>query len=138
MSLLADIDRDTRAITGGEFSEQVDFTYPVSFSINALFDETFVTKDPETGAKIMSDHPRITVSKSELEELAARPIDRDPEEAWELRVRNKKFYVHEPQDDGQGLLVLELLSIPDFVPTYEIGAEAIAAEEDENIIFIYE
>lgn len=133
MSLLADIDKDTRLLTGGEFSEVASFTFPFTFTINGIFDETYSEVDSETGAAVMSKNPRLTVAQTELEEKAGQEIDEDPENGWELSVRGSKYFVQSPQSDGAGLLLLDLMSIPDFALGYEDG-DGVLEYEDGGVL----
>ena len=118
---LADLDKETRSIIGGEFAETASFTFPFTFDIEGIFDETYLEVDPETGVEVMSSNPRLTVAQSELEELAGQEIEQDPADAWELIVRGSKYFVKRPMADGTGMLVLDLMSIPATVLEYEGG-----------------
>lgn len=98
-------DDDTKAmIEDSEFSESVVVEYPTeNVTTSGLFDEVFLKVDPNTGAEVMVDKPRITLYYNDLKETYGEIIN-----SMYVQARGKRFRIVEPQPDGSGIIYLVL------------------------------
>lgn len=98
-------DDELKNMMEGEFSE--DFTLETPFttiSLSGFFDQTYEQVDPDTGAVIMSNSPRVSVYAVDL----LSQVDR-VEEGWILNARGKRYRIkNPPHNDGAGILIMEL------------------------------
>lgn len=98
-------DDELKNMMEGEFSEDFALETPFSnFTVKGFFDQTYEQVDPDTGAIIVSNSPRISVYSVEL--LAQ--IEK-VEEGWIVIARGKRYRIKDPpHDDGAGILTMEL------------------------------
>lgn len=98
-------DDELKTMMEGEFSEEMTLETPsVDIETRGIFDLTFEMIDPDTGATIMSDHPRASIFSKEV--LA---VISEIDEGSILVVRGKRYRVKTPvHDDGAGIIIMEL------------------------------
>lgn len=98
-------DRDTAAMLAGEFAEAVSFISPATGEslppVSGIYDETYLTIDPETQVEHAADHARVTIVESES------PI-RLQRGRTELEIRGRRRVVYDIQRFGQGTATLLL------------------------------
>ena len=72
----------------------------VAYALNLIFEAESIETDPNTGAKVISNTPQVSVR---LANLQAMPANGDI-----VTVRGIQYRVKEPQLDGQGTATLRL------------------------------
>jgi len=88
----------------GEFSESIILETPsVSISTTGLYDQIYEQIDPETGAVVMSNNPRVSIYSVEILEAIT-----EIEEGWIVVARGKRHRIKNVQNDGAGIIILEL------------------------------
>lgn len=98
-------DDELKSIIDGEFSEIIILETPyLNIETRGLYDETYEMYDPETGASILSQNPRVILYANDILERITKI-----EQFWKVIARSKRFSItNAPKDDGNGLIVLEL------------------------------
>lgn len=100
-------DDELKSMMEGEFSEDVTLETPsIDIDTAGIFDETYETIDPDTGAIVMSPNPRVSLFSKEVLAVVAKI-----EQGWKVVVRGKRYSIkNDPKDDGAGIIILELKS----------------------------
>jgi len=88
----------------GEFSESIILETPsVSITTSGIYDQIYEQVDPETGAVVMSNNPRVSIYSVEILEAIT-----EIEEGWIVIARGKRHRIKTVQNDGAGIIILEL------------------------------
>lgn len=107
MTFREQMDTDLAAmLSTDEWAETV--TYHPAFAddieMNAIFDESYLEANPETGAAVQSRQPRLTVMTSDLGNITPAGSDR-------VTVRETVYGVFSVQSDGQGITEIKLRKV---------------------------
>jgi hypothetical protein len=116
-AFLNDVDSDSLSIMEGEWSESITIRYRDSggteqeFTSTCIFDETYETVDPDTGAPVLSNYSRATLWEKEIEDEIGQEIAADEDDYWRAIVRDQEYYIKHPERDGTGLVLIDLKKI---------------------------
>lgn len=86
----------------GAFGEDAEY-FPRgggSISLTGVYNDQFVSVDPNTTQNITTQQPTLGIKRSEL--------GRDPVKGDRVQLRDKSYLIHDAQEDGEGWIVLFL------------------------------
>jgi len=98
---LEQIETEIQSILSAEFSESLEII-EADTTVDCIFDKTYETIDPETGAPVMSDTARASIAIDKLE----TDISRTVLQGWSCRIRETDYKIIDIQRDGVGMGVL--------------------------------
>lgn len=97
------LDNDYKTILTGEFSESFSISGTEGTSpspVSGIWDETYQTVDPNTGAAVMSTKPRLTVFVADV------PFEIKQGHIVTRAKTGKEYRVKTPETDGEGSVTL--------------------------------
>lgn len=112
-AFLSNVDSDTRFILEAEFTESIVLKYRVGgveteYPTTCIFDETYETIDPETGAPVLSNYSRATVWEKKIETDVLQKIKEDENDNWRAEIRNVDYFIKHVERDGFGIALMDL------------------------------
>lgn len=97
-------DDELKSMMEGEFSESFTLEAPsLDIETEGIFDESYETIDPETGAVVLSNTPRASIFSKEILTVVNKI-----EEGWILIARGKRYRIKSVNNDGAGIIIMEL------------------------------
>jgi hypothetical protein len=97
---------DAGMILSSEFSTEIIFDVddsvdpPMVDAAYGIFDETYLEVDPDTGASVMSQYPRVTIHDSNLPEGFSQ--------GDQVTIKGKTYKARTIEPDGQGMIQVKL------------------------------